>query len=415
MYTEPGFLESASLRTKWNEEITAQYDRLKAAYGSRFFEIDPTAIHSTMAPAPVKWFGDPAEPNFCQNADVAQQLSDWGGVGRHNLHNEYCEYTVIYRNDKSGKKRPKRVNFSTELREYWVVAAVNDPTQLKAMAEEVLKRDVGWSELYGPGVTNPLALSEDERKKRFIGFVAGSGNAEQTPQQPQGAINTDDILFMSHPINGLDDLLYIVMFGARPYARQEQGALVKASREQIFRASDVEHLACRHADPAACMGAYDQVFAGNKIAFADPLGVYIQTFNDGAFSYKDAPIPSDWINKSRGTLVEKDGKKQSFFQRLEFGPPDDLEIYLDDIVDVSVGSSPKLTGGYQIARQIEVGPYVKIQALEVPISPAEFQILTTSTKPILCSNASVCVSIAAVKAAFEKRNFPNKVGPRSIG
>jgi len=55
----------------------------------------------------------------------------------------------------------------------------------------------------------------------FSTLVAGHGNdgklvAAGVPAQPTGRLNTDNALFMTHPINGLDDLLYIVMFGAKP-------------------------------------------------------------------------------------------------------------------------------------------------------------------------------------------------------
>lgn len=407
MYTEPGFLESRNLKAKWNEEINRLHDSYVPGFGSRFFEIDAAAVKDSGAPAAVKWFCDPAEPNFCQDADVAQQLSDWGLEGRQHLHNEYCEYTTIFRHDSTGRLRPKRVHFSTELQEYWQLMARHDPDQLQKSAAAILKRDVNWDELYGPGAGDPAALSPQQRSARFSELGAASRRA--------GSLNNENILFMAHPINGLDDLLYIVMFGARPFTGQQGGVPMKATREQIFRDQGTDPLACRHADPAACMAAYEQVYAGNKIAFADPLGVYIQTFNEAVFSYKDQAIPQAWINRSRGVELEIDGRKTSYFQRLEFGPPDDVDVFLDDIVDLAVASEPRLTGGYQLARQLEVGPYVKIQKLETPIAPQEYLVLTTSSEPMDCGQAAVCTRIAALKKRFEDAQLPQKTGPRSIG
>ena len=131
-----------------------------------------------------------------------------------------------------------------------------------------------------------------------------------------GRLNTDNALFMTHPINGLDDLLYIVLFGARPYARGDVGDLQPATREQIFREFGVEQLACRHADPAAAMGAHGAAFDGRTVALADPLGMYISSFSEDVFVVQDNPVPEAWIRWGRG-------REEGFYQRLEFGPDDD--------------------------------------------------------------------------------------------
>jgi len=52
--------------------------------------------------------------------------------------------------------------------------------------------------------------------------------AAGVPAQPTGRLNTDNALFMTHPINGLDDLLYI-MFGAKPYASRTANGLEQAT------------------------------------------------------------------------------------------------------------------------------------------------------------------------------------------
>jgi len=54
---------------------------------------------------------------------------------------------------------------------------------------------------------------------------------------------------MTHPINGLDDLLYI-MFGAKPASRTANG-LEQATREQLFpsSASSIWHVAMQIQTP----------------------------------------------------------------------------------------------------------------------------------------------------------------------
>lgn len=56
---------------------------------SRFMTLDVAELEQPVQAA-VKWFGDPAEPQFCIDEETARNLSDWEVRGRHALHNEYC-------------------------------------------------------------------------------------------------------------------------------------------------------------------------------------------------------------------------------------------------------------------------------------------------------------------------------------
>ncbi len=401
-YDVPGYADqlSADLVEKWNETIQVAYERLQPQFGSRFFTLDPSTLNDPI-PAPIKWFADPAEPDFCLGAEVAQQLSDWDVRGRHELHNEYCEYRIIQRADATGQMRPKRVQITTELREYWVSVAKYDPQAVRTMAQNILGFEVTWEDLYG--VSNPLNLTEEQRENAFSTIVAGNGESSQ----PTGRLNTDNALFMSHPINGLDDLLYIVMFGARPHASGTPSNPQQATREQLFRQFGVEHLACRHADPNAAIGALGAAFNGRTVAFANPLGMYIRSFTKDVFLFKGESIPDSWVRWSRGANEE-------IHQRLEFGPGDDEPEFLDDIT-VAVGANDEpLKGGFQIVQQIEVGPLVVI-GQPTPIAEDEYVILTASDAPIQCREAQVCQSIQRLKQEYDDQNQIVRIAPRTMG
>lgn len=392
----------------WNDTIAAAYESQADSLKSRFFSLDPAALSRPAQTDAVKWPGDPAEPSFCIDDATAQLLSDWGREGRHALHNEYCEYAVLRRRDATGRLRPKRVEVTTELREYWSAIAARDPERVRAMAAESLGREPAWEELFG--VPDPLGLGESEREVAFGHTVAGHGNHAHlqqagVPAQPTGALNTDGALFMTHPINGLDDLLYIVLFGAKPYAiATDDGGRRQADRDDIFAASGVEHLACRHADPAAALGAYGAAFAGKQVAFADPLGMYLREPNLGVFAYRDDALPEDWVRFGRG--------EPGMHQRLVFGPPDDHEAFLDDIT-VAVGASERpLTGGFQLVRQLDVGPLVLVGEGE-PVADSEWELIDAIAAPITCSSADVCATIRDL----ERRHRAQQGGreaPRSM-
>lgn len=410
-YGVPGHADQlgADVVEKWNDAIRAAYEDLRPTFGSRFFALDPQSLTNTVV-APVKWFGDPAEPNFCMGPETAQKLSDWSVRGRHALHNEYCEYRVIEKPDAEGRMRPKRVQVTTELREYWVCVAMHDPIALRALTKSVLGSEPSWDDLYGDG--NPLGLTTEQRKRAFSRLVAGHGSdreliAAGIPAQPVGKLNTDNALFMTHPINGLDDLLYIVLFGAKPYAHGNVGNIQPATREQIFREFGVEHLACRHADPAAAMGAHGAAFDGRTVAFANPLGMYLLSFARDVFLYRDEPVPEVWVRWSRG-------REEGLYQHLEFGPDDDDPAFLEDIT-VAVGASEEpLTGGFQLLQQLEVGPRV-IVGEPSQVADEEYVLLSASDAPIRCREAEICGVIRALKEEFDNEQQLVRVAPRVMG
>lgn len=405
-YVAPGGADTLtpSLAARWNAEIQRAFNALLPDLESRFFSIDPDTLRNPVAGS-VKWFGDPAEPAFCLGSAAARTLSDWGVRGRHALHNEYCEYRTVYRTDAAGRSRPKRVQVTTELREYWVCVAAAEPERLRAMVTEVLGVEPSWEDLYGG---DPAALSEQERVLAFSRRVAGHGGDRAlaqagVPVQPEGPLNTENALFMTHPINGLDDLIYIVLFGAKPYARTTPGGKEPATREQIFRAFGVEHLACRHADPAAAMAAHAAAYEGRTVAFQNPLGMYILGFAQNLFQFRGGPVPAEWIRWSRG--------EEGTYQRLVFGPGDDDDAFLDDIT-VSIGSSDEpVTGGFQVVQQIEVGPLI-LASEGGDVQPGEFVLLNQSDTPIVCRDAGVCEAIRRLKAEHDAPVDMVRTGPR---
>jgi hypothetical protein len=405
-YSLPGNADvlDQSLVELWNEAIQEQYRR-QERYHSRFFAIDPEGLESPQRTGGVKWFSNPAEPGFCADPPTVRALCDWGVAGRQRLHNEYCEYAVVRATDSQGRDRPKRVEVTTELREYWLLVAVNDPERLRSMTAEVLGVDPDWEDLYDH--PDPQSLSPAEREEGFIRQLAGGEAGD-----PVGALNTERALFMSHPINGLDDLLYIVLFGAQPYVVGRGAERRPASRDEIFsQDEDLKVLACRHADPAAALGAQGVALQGQTVAFADPLGMYIRDdANWSLFSYEGGPVPEEWIRFSRG--------EPGTYQRLVVGPADDDAAFLDDII-VSVGAADEpLVGGYQLLEQIECGPQAAVGEGDA-VEEDEYVELDAA-EPVDCRAQGICDRVAELEAAYDEANSPaapavRRVGPRRVG
>ncbi len=403
-YDVPGVVDnvSAELRDAWNRRIETEFER-QANFISRFLATDPASIPNALHVEAGKWPASPAEPEFCRDVDVARNLSDWEDRGREFVQNEYAEYHVTLALDADGQLRPKRVEVTTELREYWLTLAILDPQALQAAAAEVLGRPVSFAELYGPGVTNPATLTPQQREARFSRFLGGNGSGTA----PRGRLNRDNALFMWHGINGLDDLIFIVAFGSFPRRVIEAGVARRAEMFEIFNAESQVHLACRHADPGAAAAAHEAAWQGRTVAFANPLGMYIRSFADHAFTLNNDPLPEHWVTFSRG------GDRPGLAQRLVFGPPDSEPFFLDDIT-LSVGASERpVVGGYDVVSQLEVGPQL------VAGQPSDLEENDFRTIPALggvdCHQAAVCDRIRQLEIEFDMLQALARTGPRVMG
>src|SRR5215470_11370029 len=154
--------------------------------GLRFLRADPSEI-DRQVPVPVLWSPVPRRALDCLGRAGARELCDWTPPenaphpqhrtlrGGREFHTEYCEYTVVL--DAQG--RPKRVEITTELREWWLCLARYAPDRLLAEATNVLygkrvgSQRVRFRDLYGSldphRETDPM-----KRGAAFEAQVAGS-------------------------------------------------------------------------------------------------------------------------------------------------------------------------------------------------------------------------------------------------
>ena len=159
------------------------------------------------------------------------------------------------------------------------------------------------------------------------------------------------------------------------------------------------------------MGAYGAVFNGRDISFANPLGMYIHSFNRNIFTIQGEPIPESWIKFSRGQPATND--HSATWQRLDFGPSDDEPVFLDDI---RVAGGGPLLGGFQIVQKMEVGPLI-IVGDETQIPNNEYVIVNPNIDPIFCHQAQVCDDIRSLKTQYDQAHTPSmtiRVSPRRM-
>src|SRR5919106_3530875 len=114
-----------------------------------------------------------------------------------------------------------------------------------------------------------------------------------------------------------------------------------------------------------------------------------------SFLIDDEPIPEEWIQLSRGDLGMQ--------QRLEFGPPDDDEHFLDDIKVVVGAEELTLTGGYDVASRVEVGPLLLVGDDRV-LQPEEFIPRDPVSMPTPCSQPQESHGVQALRIEFENQD-----------
>jgi hypothetical protein len=264
-FSAPGFADELNpgLLSRRNAVIDAEFDRAEKEPGSESFAVHST--DSTALPHAVPWFRNPAEPEF---------------------------RAVVTAPGSKGRMRPERVRVTTEL------FAEDGPDLLRETLTETLGHlPPRWQELYGPVVANPKLLLPAQRRVAFARRMTGHGKHTDlatagVPGDPGSSLNAVNALFMAHPINGLDDLIYLVVFGAKPYAgRTAAGELEAAGRDQTFRQeSDREQPACRNTGPATALAATGAACTGRTVSFANPLGVYIHPIHLRGLPVRGRPL-----------------------------------------------------------------------------------------------------------------------------
>src|SRR5215470_2517078 len=308
--------------------------------GLTFLQPDPSGI-ARQVPVPVLWSPVPRRALDCLGRAGARELCDWAPPenaprpqyqklrGGREFHTEYCEYTVVL--DAQG--RPKRVEITTELREWWLCLARHAPDRLLAEATTVLygeragSQRVRYRDLYG----NLDPRRETDPMKRGAAFEAQVAGSEVGAPRvvPQGRINRDHALFMCQPINGLDDLYFILLLAARRFARDTPGGVTAAPLPWLFLDNPyyrdypddmaaLPHLYGTHADPAVARAV--QLAAWDNRAFSvDPLAAVLPR---AEFAADRLAFPAGvdgaeerWVRWSRSA-------GPGLYQRLVIGPDD---------------------------------------------------------------------------------------------
>jgi hypothetical protein len=354
------------LLQKWSNLIKDYFQgeikNLRTILGqeSLFFSEIDRVLDNSVPTAPVPWNGFPRNIWLRVNKDRAKQFQEVEIRGQapigftdrklsqsikqpYRQQDEYLEWVPI---KKSG--RVVKYAFTAEGPEYWEFLAENDRNKLLALYKEFTGRNVDWTEISW----NKNVWGQNRLGKPVKIYKIGDYN-------PYNAVNLEECAaHLTHPANTLG--AEIDLAAKATVQRADRSGNLVSERRRLACCSDFGD-PNRNSDPEIGRQVNLSVRGGISLTLANPVGLYIQRFDNNRVADKDGNAIPDWWKIIRG----KDGR----VLRAEFGPPETSQLTLDD---VRVGSANEpLTSGGQLAELITMVIYartVNMGVSEPPIS-----------------------------------------------
>jgi hypothetical protein len=391
MANEPGNLSDLEgpSKTEWDRYVSQSI--LKAINDSGTTQLLPEADDSiTSPPVAVDWSGFPVRIQTCLDGSLRKTLPflDWqlGSIdsGRPIGHEEYLEWRVV----RNGAGKITRIEFTTEIREYWEILAKYHPTRcLRLLGRFAGQGTASFADVYGD---DPEQMTPEERETAFRNNMFAIGN---TPPKSPYNNGRRSIAFMAKNVNTLNAAIKLASFAAFPYqAVESNGTIRSITGSEAIAYTNQNALDCRNSDPTIVASVIDQAVAGKLVVLDSTPGIYILDVQHEKILLPDrsGSIPRDWFEFQRGS---RDGVERS--QRLVFEVPPSQGFTISDLIDEEI-DEPIAFGG-QIARKITVGLYVRVSASGAVSAPPRN--INVSDLP---SNRCQCDS---VKSAY--RNYEN--------
>ncbi len=294
------------------------------------------------------WNGLPARVVSCLTRARALALLD----SERGLQEEYLEWRILRK--QGGAIR--RVELTTELRDYWRVLAAHEPARTVELVGELTGRSVRANEVYGIG--DPAALDANGREQAFAAAVIDRPN-------PLNA-GRSGICFMSNRSNDLGSLVTIAAAAATRCVLRDPVTGVNrcaTAAETIPLLGDAA-VDRRASDPLIVERLGRLAFEGRLIALDDPIGVYVQGVEHSRLRTPDgSPVPLEWFVASRGASAEESPDGLPRWQRLVFEVPADERFAVGDLVDAA--TERPICHGAQIAELVQLRVFLRASAAGV--------------------------------------------------
>jgi hypothetical protein len=291
------------------------------------------------------WTGLPTRIVGCLGRARALALLD----ADRRLQEEYLEWRTV--RDPGGAIR--RVELTTELRDYWRVLAAHEPERTVDLVGELTGRAVRPRQLYG--VRAPAALSPAARGDAF----AATTIARSNPLNDGHA----GICFMSHRSNDLASLALLVAAAATPCVVRDRasGRRRCATAAEVIPLLGGAALAGRASDPVIVERLGRLAFERRLVAFDDPVGVYVQGVEHTRLRTPDgSAVSSEWFAASRAMSAEAAPDGRARHQRLVLEVPGPERFRVSDLVDAA--TERPIRHGAQIAELVQLRVLLRTSA-----------------------------------------------------
>lgn len=357
----------------WNRAVAAVAEGLvKGGLWSPHLTEDTALTPELRAP---DWPAFPARIEACLDWQRAFELLDWrpdgeGDVGRIRHQEEYLEWRVIREDGK-----PRRIEMTTELREYWQVLAAYQPERTLALVADFAGKDeVPIAEIYGSTDPFDAAVGPKERLEAFTRAMLPSFDGDGDSRAALAGVSayndgTKAICCLIHPFNRLLDLLRLVSTSAHPFLVTDSvsGRIrFPSGSEAIVGVKPVAEDG-RNSDPLLVERIVQFATEGRWIGFDDPVGIYIRDFQHHELALPNGdPPPTDWfepggdraaISFSRGLGPQATDDGRPRYQRLTLELPPGADLLLGDLVVRRTGE--KISFGGQLAALTQLAVYVR--------------------------------------------------------
>jgi hypothetical protein len=321
-YSAPGKLPELSdaLLNRWSAAISGIFDRQVKV-----------AENETSPPSQTAWLYNPIKAGGGNSAEASitwtafpKKISDQSPVpgkawqradNNRDDQEEYCEWEVV--RDSGPERKVLRVTFSCETEDYYTFLAEETPDMLLALYRQHVSPQVQLSDL----------MDGDKYKPQ---------NKWNYPQN-SGAHGI--IMHMAQVNNSFEAAVNLTAVASWPRIDRNGGAI---TGEQELIACRPFGDKARHSDPHIGAQINALVRAGNEVSFADPVGLYMHSFDTSDWETPDGS-PSDSLMR----IVR--GSKE-FALRVVFEAPQGSGFSLGD---VRIGGR-KIQFGGQIAEKIRI-------------------------------------------------------------
>jgi len=214
MANEPGNLSDleGAGKDEWDRYVSNSTKEAISASGTMQFlaESDDSI---TSPPVAVDWSGFPVRIQSCLDGSLRKTLPflDWqlGSIdaGRPIGHEEYLEWRVV----RNGTGKITRIEFTTEIREYWEILAKYHPTKcLRLLGRFAGERIADFADVFG---SDPEQMTPEERSRNFqINMFA----LDNTPPKSPYNNGRRSIAIKGKSVNTLKAAIQLASFAAFP-------------------------------------------------------------------------------------------------------------------------------------------------------------------------------------------------------